>query len=181
MPTSSINLGYARSMIVTSALQKVSKILVPIDGSESSMRAADAAIELARRYKNNGDGGTTSSVEVIALYVVDAGAKFELFGKYGFNYSEYAKAAQDEGRKVTENWFSNIRKKADANNILFRAEVTDNSSLSIVGEIVNYAEREEVDIIIIGTRGHSEYKKLLIGSVSSGVVTYSPITVIVVR
>jgi nucleotide-binding universal stress UspA family protein len=65
--------------------------------------------------------------------------------------------------------------------VRFRAEITDNSSLSVVGEIVNYAENEHVDVIVIGTRGQSEFKKLLIGSISSGVVTYSPCTVIVVR
>jgi nucleotide-binding universal stress UspA family protein len=162
------------------ALQKVSKILVPIDGSESSMRAADAAIELAQRYKGNGTG-TASGVEVIALHVVDTGAKFELFGKHGFNYPEYAKAALEEGLKVTESWFSSIRKKADLSKVQFRSEVSDNSTLSVVGEIVNYAEREKVDVIVIGTRGQSEFKKLLIGSVSSGVVTYSSCTVIVVR
>jgi nucleotide-binding universal stress UspA family protein len=38
------------------ALSKISKILVPIDGSAPSMRAADAAVELAKKYSN--DGGT---------------------------------------------------------------------------------------------------------------------------
>ena len=65
------------------ALQKVSKILVPIDGSESSMRAAEAAIELAQRYKGNG----TSGVEVIALYVVDTGAKIRALWQTWFQLS----------------------------------------------------------------------------------------------
>ena len=59
--------------------------------------------------------------------------------------------------------------------------MTDNSTVSIVGEIVNYAERENVDIIVIGTRGQSEFEKLLLGSVTSGVTIYAPCTVMVVK
>ena len=161
--------------------EMISKILVPVDGSESSMRAAGAAIELASRYSNIGTSASQALIEVVALHVVDTSPKFELFAKYGLNYSDYAKAAKEEASKVTESWFSKIREKATASNVRFRAEITDNSSLSIVGEIVNYAEKEHVDVIVIGTRGLSEFKKLLIGSTSSGVVTYSPCTVIVVR
>jgi nucleotide-binding universal stress UspA family protein len=158
------------------ALSTISKILVPIDGSPSSMRAADAAIELARRY-----GEESHPVEVIALHVIDINPKFHLFSKYGFHYSEYEKAALEQAGKVTEGWFSKIREKAKACKVRFRSEITDNSSLSVIGEIVDYAEREHVDVIVIGTKGHSEFKKLMIGSVSSGVTTYSPCTVVVVR
>ena len=59
--------------------------------------------------------------------------------------------------------------------------MTDNSTVSIVGEIVNYAERENVDIIVIGTRGQSEFEKLLLGSVTSGVTIYASCTVMVVK
>jgi nucleotide-binding universal stress UspA family protein len=158
------------------ALSTISKILVPIDGSPSSMRAADAAIELARRY-NEG----LHPVEVIALHVIDINPKFHLFSKYGFHYSEYEKAAVEEAGKVTEGWFSKIRQKAEACKVRFRSEVSDNSLLSVVGEIVNYAEREHVDVIVIGTKGHSEFEKLMMGSVSLGVATYAPCTVIIVR
>ncbi|MEP0826638.1 MAG: universal stress protein [Nitrososphaera sp.] len=140
------------------------------------MRAADAAIELARRY-NEG----LHPVEVIALHVIDINPKFHLFSKYGFHYSEYEKAAVEEAGKVTEGWFSKIRQKAEACKVRFRSEVSDNSLLSVVGEIVNYAEREHVDVIVIGTKGHSEFEKLMMGSVSLGVATYAPCTVIIVR
>ncbi|HXV45339.1 MAG TPA: universal stress protein [Nitrososphaera sp.] len=157
-------------------LTTISKILVPIDGSPSSTRAADAAVELAKRY-----GEESHPVEVIALHVIDINPKFHLFSKYGFHYSEYEKAAVEEAGKITEGWFSKIREKAESCNVRFRSEVSDNSTLSVIGEIVDYAEREHVDAIVIGTKGHSEFKKLMMGSVSSGVATYAPCTVIIVR
>ena len=120
------------------ALAKVSRILVPIDGSKSSMRAADAAIELARRYS---DDSEKALAEVIALYVIDINPKLHLFGKYGFHYSEYADKAKEEARKATGEWFSMIKERAERHNLRFRSEVADNSAASIVGEIVHFAER----------------------------------------
>jgi nucleotide-binding universal stress UspA family protein len=158
------------------ALSTISKILVPIDGSPYSMRAADAAIELARRYNEE-----SKPDEVIALHVIDINPKFHLFSKYGFHYSEYEKAALEEAGKVTGGWFSKISEKAEACKVRFRSEISDNEELSVIGEIVDYAEREHVDVIVIGTKGQSGFKKLMMGSVSLGVTTYAPCTVIVVR
>ena len=54
------------------ALEKISKILVPVDGSESSVRAAEAAINLAKRYNAALAGSATDMmpghpIEIIAL------------------------------------------------------------------------------------------------------------------
>lgn len=47
--------------------------------------------------------------------------------------------------------------------------------------IVDYAERESVKLIVIGTRGRTGFKRLLLGSVALGVVTYSHCPVMVVK
>ena len=47
--------------------------------------------------------------------------------------------------------------------------------------IVDYAERKGVDFIVIGTRGRTGLKKMLLGSVASDVVTYAHCSVMVVR
>ena len=154
------------------ALSTISKILVPIDGSKSSMRAADAAIEVATKYGN---------VEMIALHVVDINPTFRLFAKYGFNYAEYERDAREKSQKGTTDWFSDIKQNADSRNIRFRAEVTDNSSTSVVGEIIKFAEKEKIDLIVIGTKGQSEFEKLLLGSVTSGVSVYAPCSVMIVK
>ena len=171
-------------MVSKAPLQNISKILVPIDGSESSIRAAMVAIQVARRYSNDGEVNAEKqpySVEVIALYVIDVSPKFELFGKHGFDYSEYAQEAIKDARKTTERWFSRLREEAKSNSVRFRSEVKDNSLNSVVGEILDYAEKEHVDLIITGTRGQSQFKKLLIGSVSLGILTYAPCAVMIVR
>ncbi len=52
---------------------------------------------------------------------------------------------------------------------------------SIVSEIIEYAERENIDQIIMGTRGRTGFKKLLLGSVASGVVNLAHCPVLVIR
>jgi nucleotide-binding universal stress UspA family protein len=49
----------------------------------------------------------------------------------------------------------------------------------IVDSILDYAEDNDIDLIVIGTRGRSGIKKLLLGSTASGVVIYisCPVTV----
>jgi nucleotide-binding universal stress UspA family protein len=47
------------------------------------------------------------------------------------------------------------------------------SPLSVIDSIVEYAERESTDLIVIGTRGRSGFKRLLLGSTALGVVTHA--------
>ena len=43
------------------------------------------------------------------------------------------------------------------------------------------AEEKNLDLIVVGTRGHSGIKKLLLGTTASGIVTYSSCQVIMVK
>jgi nucleotide-binding universal stress UspA family protein len=55
------------------------------------------------------------------------------------------------------------------------------SNESTVQSITERAKDFKADLIVIGTRGLSSFRKMLIGSVSSGVVTYADCPVLVVR
>ena len=55
------------------------------------------------------------------------------------------------------------------------------SPTSAVPAIVDYAEENRIDLIILGTRGRSDFSKLLLVSVVSGVVTYASCPVMVVK
>jgi nucleotide-binding universal stress UspA family protein len=52
---------------------------------------------------------------------------------------------------------------------------------SIVSEIIEFGERENIDLIIMGTRGRTGFKKLLLGSVASGVINFAHCPVLVIR
>ncbi len=148
----------------------IKKILVTIDGSESSKKATEYAISLAKKY----------DAQLIILYV--------LYSELGFAYSNLLgvttpKAIQDvleTQKNEVQKWFDEVKNKLKTSNI----SVTDKiiiSASSIVGEIMAFADKEKIDLIILGTRGRTGFKKLLLGSVAEGVVTHSSCPVMVVR
>lgn len=47
------------------------------------------------------------------------------------------------------------------------------ASPSVVGGIVDFADEENIDLIVVGTKGRSGLRKLLLGSVASGIVNYA--------
>jgi nucleotide-binding universal stress UspA family protein len=53
--------------------------------------------------------------------------------------------------------------------------------MSVVAAIVEYAESEGIDLIVIGTKGTSNIKNMLLGSTASGVVKYSTCPVMIVK
>ena len=144
-----------------------SKILVAIDGSEASMDAAEYAIEMTKKF----------NAELIALTVI----RLPL-SSYGLSSAKNELKRPKEKEEILESkqWFDNLSKKAQQENIQMKTE-TINSQMSIEGEIVEYAEHHDIDLIIMGTKGSSGFKKLLLGSTASGVITYATCPVMVVK
>jgi nucleotide-binding universal stress UspA family protein len=54
-------------------------------------------------------------------------------------------------------------------------------ALSVVEAINDVALNEKVDLIVTGTRGLSGFKKVVLGSVASGVVEHAHCSVLVVK
>ena len=152
-------------------MPQVSRILVAIDGSDTSFKAADMAIQIAEKYQ----------AELFALYVVVSAT--------GYDYSMFATIAPTdavirqilaEAREAAQKWFDEVEKKARLRNIAVKSEVIV-SPTSVGSAIINYAEDKNIDILVVGTRGMTGFKKLLLGSVASSVVTYSSCPVLVVK
>jgi nucleotide-binding universal stress UspA family protein len=47
--------------------------------------------------------------------------------------------------------------------------------------MLEYIEEQNISLIVVGTRGRSGVKKMLLGSIASGLVTYSPCPVLVIK
>jgi nucleotide-binding universal stress UspA family protein len=73
-----------------------------------------------------------------------------------------------------------VKQKASEKNVKVKTDVVIGIS-SVVKEIIKYAEKNRIDMIIIGSRGLSGIKKMLLGSVASGVVTYAHCPVLVAK
>ncbi|MDW0342419.1 MAG: universal stress protein, partial [Nitrososphaeraceae archaeon] len=73
-----------------------------------------------------------------------------------------------------------VKQKAKEKGVIVKTDVIVGIS-SVVKEIVEYADKNKVDMIVVGSRGLSGIKKMLVGSVASGVVTYAHCPVLVAK
>lgn len=151
--------------------QSPTKILVPIDGSQNSIRALDTAIVLSKAFR----------AELLVLCVVRApNILVEVpmgLGVSPTSVSDYYAQEESSAVRFIDAAIS-ILKDAGVNR--YSCEVI-RASRSIVEEIIEIARKSEVDLIVVGTRGLGGFKKLLQGSVSNGVVTHAGCNVLVVR
>ena len=77
-------------------------------------------------------------------------------------------------------WFESFTQSARENKIDLKTELV-NSQRPVDYVILEYAEKEGIDLIVIGTRGRSGLSKIVLGSVASRIVTYSHFPVLVVK
>jgi nucleotide-binding universal stress UspA family protein len=134
------------------------------------MEAADYAIMMAEKY----------SSEVALVHVVNFDQTLQLLGIYRLSYPDPIKDKIEAVKAEAQKWFNEIIKTAEQRGVRIKSNVID-SPMSVVAALLNYAEQEKADLIIIGTRGRSGLSKMLLGSVASGVVTFAPCPVVVVR
>ena len=134
----------------------MSKILVAVDGSVTSSSAAENAIDLAEKF----------GADLIALYIVPPNIKIR----------EIFDLAKENGQRIVDE----VKYAESAKKLNVQTEVLWDVG-SITKAIVEYAEENNVNLIVLGTRGISGIKQMLLGSTASGVVTYSHCPVIVVK
>jgi nucleotide-binding universal stress UspA family protein len=87
----------------------------------------------------------------------------------------------NEAKIESEPWFKRIRSTIDNESLInFQTKIIL-SSVKVSEVIVNYSENAKAEIIVIGTRGRSGFKRLLLGSVASDTVMYAHCPVLVVK
>jgi nucleotide-binding universal stress UspA family protein len=152
----------------------ISKILVPIDGSELSRKAADYAILLSSKL------GT----ELFVIHVLNDIPYEHNVGSYGLydiETPDEIKQILQEERGITKEWFDKIKASASEKNIkIIKTELVITRS-SIESAIVDYAKRNRIDLIVIETAGHSGFRKLIPGDVASGVIKHSHCPVMMIK
>jgi len=141
------------------------KILVPVDGSQYSMEALDIAYDYAK----------TKGANIFLINVVPYIEALDL------------EISASEREKVNQS----MEKRADyvvqqACGILAGKDVIATcrhivKSTSVPDAIIDYAEKEKIDLIIIGTKGLSRASRFKMGSVAAKVVRHSPCSVYVVK
>jgi nucleotide-binding universal stress UspA family protein len=148
------------------------RILVPVDGSENSARAANVAIEYARKFEAELFVLHAIAIPAHTLALVEGNME----GLESSEMREYFALARRKAKTIVDE----VVKSAEAKNVKATGIIHE-YSFSVVETIVDQAAKYNVDLIVIGTRGLTGFKKLLVGSVSSGVVNHAHCSVLIVR
>jgi nucleotide-binding universal stress UspA family protein len=146
----------------TIAFESVRKILIPIDGSDYSMRAAEFGLSVAKLLK----------AEVTVVYVIDT-------------------VVLDQIPKATERAETERELKGDGERYLkyvhSMAEKAGVKSSELLAkgrpfeQIIHLAKGLHTDLIVMGTFGLRGAERILIGSVAERVIEYSTCPVLVVK
>lgn len=152
------------------------KILVPLDGSEHSLKALNISVQLAKEFKSK---ITLIHVYSVVSRVIVAPEPTTLTPPMApvvtpLEVSKVAEAA----RKTGNNILADGEEKVKAEKIQVDSLLKEGN---VVQEIVNVAREGDFGLIVMGARGISKIKELLLGSVSDGVIRKAPCPVLVVK
>jgi len=139
------------------------KIMIATDGSESARFAADAGIELAR----------LSGAKIQAVYVIDIFAYFSVPKDPGWEEVMYAQF-RELGREAV----SYVETAAEDAGVEAETLILEGHPAE---EILNFAEKQDIDMIVVGSLGKTDIERFLIGSVSEKVVRNAKVPVLVVH
>jgi nucleotide-binding universal stress UspA family protein len=141
------------------------KVLVPIDGSKHSTEGLRVASHFAK----------TNKAKIFILNVIPSVADVDL----ELSASDRDRLLESLKRRG-EDLLTKAKDQMKANG------VTDINTVLVTGdspahEIVSFAEKEKIDLVVIGSKGKSATARFLLGSVASKVVKYSHCCVYVVK
>jgi len=136
------------------------KILVPLDGSENSLRALEKAVQIAKKF----DGKIT----LIHAYSVS------YFAVTPTQVYRYVKAIRKNGTDI----LADGKKRVKAEGVQVETLLSEGHS---VEEILKTSREGDFDLVVIGARGVSRIREILVGSVSDGVTKHAPCPVLLVK
>ncbi|MDZ4163943.1 MAG: universal stress protein [Smithellaceae bacterium] len=143
------------------------KILVPLDGSE----LAENALSQVRNLTGLGSVGEVTLLNVIEI---DVTGLFSEGSTRNFDLPALRKAHFEESRKYLEK----IQSQLSAEGIKVTTETLEGRPAQM---IVDYSQKNSVDLIVIATHGYSGMKRLMFGSVALRVLHDSHAPVLLIR
>ena len=133
-------------------------ILIPIDGSEPAQHAAKTGIDLAAEH------GAT----ILGLYVV----------KPTRSAAGGTEQVMESMRASGEHTVAELAEQAEANGLVAITDVKEGVPYE---EILDYAETNDIDLVVMGTHGRTGIGRYLLGSVTEKVVRLSEIPVLTIH
>ncbi|MBP7352320.1 MAG: universal stress protein [Comamonas sp.] len=140
-------------------------ILVPVDGSDTSLHAVAKAAGLAKAFGS----------EVTAVYVLDPYPFTGVGADFAYGQAQYLSAATAEANTALEA----VKKQMDEAGVAVKTMVGEGHAVH--EGIVRVADSVGADLIVMGSHGRRGLEKLVLGSVAQRVLSAARIPVLVVR
>ena len=152
------------------------KIRVPLDGSEHSLKALNKALQIAKKF-----GGKVTLVNVYSLSMqpillpeptVTGVPTLPVLT--AAEVTKIAESARSIGKRILDDG----AEKAEAEGVKAEKKLVEGHA---VQEIVKLAKEGDFDLIVIGARGLSKIREILLGSVSDAVIHHAACPVLVIK
>ena len=140
-------------------------ILVPVDGSETSLAAVDKAIGLAKAFDS----------AVTAIYVIDPYPFTGVGADFAYGQDQYLGAAKAEANAAVEA----VAQRLTAAGL--KADTRIVEAHAVWRGIADAAEAVGADLVVMGSHGRRGLEKLVLGSVTQSVLTQTQLATLVVR
>ena len=141
------------------------KILVPSDGSQLAHQAAEFAADLAKIH----------GAQVVGVYVIDPFPYIGIGDASAVGLQAYMAEAQSAATKSLED----LRQCCAARGVAFEGDTIERN-VTYEG-ILETAQAEGADLIVMGSHGRKGVQALILGSVAQKVLTHAKVPVLIVK
>ncbi len=142
----------------------IKNILVPVDGSQQSVKAFNAALDLAKKYG--------AKISLLTCF------EKENISAWCINKEMHRKIIKD-AEKFAMGFISKLEKRAKDESVSLSVHVIETKSVS--KQIINFATSEKIDLIVMGSHGRTGFDQFVLGSVSNAVCHSAKCPVLIIK
>ena len=142
----------------------ITNILVPFDGSVYSVKAFNAALDIAKKHDAKINVLTCLEKENLGAWYVDKRVNKQIIR---------------DAKKVAMVFLSKLEKTASSSGVSLSFHVLETKSIS--KQIVDFANSKKINLIVIGSHGQTGFNRFLLGSVSNAVSQSAKCPVLIIK
>ena len=142
----------------------ITNILVPFDGSSFSIKAFNAALDIAKKQG--------AKIQVLTCLEKDN------LGAW-YKDKRINKQIVKDAKKFAMTFLSKLETTAKNSDVLLSVHIIETKSIS--RQIVDFAVSKKINLIVIGSHGHTGFNRFLLGSVSNAVSQSAKCPVLIIK
>jgi len=142
----------------------ITNILVPFDGSSYSIKAFNAALEIAKRKGAKIKVLTCLEKENLGAWYVDKRVNKKII---------------KDAKEFAMGFLSKLEEKAKDSDVSLSVHILEAKSIS--KQIVSFADSKKINLIVIGSHGQTGFNRFILGSVSNGVSQSAKCPVLIIK